>query len=241
MNLISKTDAAEILGLPLKKFNLLEIEPISRYINPHNKKLFIYLYDKAYIESLKDVEKVKSLIPKKRDPKDWNGIFYSKYTAANDTKAISDVCQALFNLNRYAKHGTCSKSNKEEIYSLKNDVVRILYQAGYCISTTRHIKETDSRECRYCYGPGLRQGNECYDCDGMGTVNLDPYRFIVFVFNVNNERYVWHQPEERIQFSIQVGEDSEEINETEVKPINIPKNGLSEGKALLRWFISNNK
>lgn len=237
MDLIYKSTAAQMLGIPVKKFDLLQIEPIKIIKNPHYRRMNSYLYDKAIIEKLIDSPEVKKLIPKKREKKDWNKIFDAKYNSPRNENALTDVCIALFNLNRYAKHKSCTRRNKEEIYNLKNEVIRILYQSGYCVSTYKHILEFESKECRTCNGTGMKRGVFCYDCEGSGEITFDPSEFIVFVFGINNEKYVWHQPEEYIRFSFELTGNEEKINKTEEKPIDIPKRKLSDFKALLKWFV----
>ena len=52
----------------------------------------------------------------------------------NSEDALRDAASAMFDLNRYCKSDDCAKNEREEIYSIKNDFVSLLYRMGYCTS-----------------------------------------------------------------------------------------------------------
>jgi hypothetical protein len=229
-----KTTALKVLGLTANAFDKLSVEPVKVVRNPHYRNQQSYLYDKEQIHNLRNTPEVLALKPTKRKPKDWSGIFYKRYP--DETDAINAACFALFNLNRYAKHQSCSKRNKEEVYILKNKLIEWLYHAGYCQSVGIH--KPIEKECFTCYGSGQwHDGSECFKCDGTGIYK--GASFFVFRFNVDGQNYCWHQPMESISFHPDITSATDTINETEVKPLEISKSKLAESKALLKWVIEN--
>ena len=230
---VYESTALKLLGITKLKFSRLEIEPDKEIPNPHYRSgPPSRLYDRQRIESLANTAEVIAMRPKPRKKKDWNSVFTKKY--ATWVEALPSAAGFLFNLNRYAKHTSCSQSNKEEIYSLKNRFIELLYNEGYCHAAYEHHKHLPPKECFRCDGEG------CERCDETGQylsgVTLE---FAVFEFVINGQPYSWHQPKELIGFKYEASGSPTQINETQVKPLHVKKSKLAEGKALLRWVIEN--
>lgn len=106
------------------------------------------------------------------------------WVRANDERTPA---RCMFHLNRYVRQCRC-----ESIYALKNHLVRVLYQRGFCVQVTA---ERQDLPCWTCGGTGVfddEQGVLCERCDGTGVYRSHAlYRF---VFAVHGQRYVWHQP-----------------------------------------------
>ena len=134
MIMISKTEACNMLRISTNKFNLLVLEPVKTYQNKYKKN--VYLYDKDTILQLSYSDVVTSLRGKERIKKNYLQIFEKKYKNHKDLLPI--CCDNMFNLNRYAKNYKCIDKNKTEIYKIKNEFIRYLYQDGYCTNVQKH-------------------------------------------------------------------------------------------------------
>lgn len=279
-DLIYKKTAIEILGITPKSFNSLGLEPVKEVVNPHYSQSVSYLYDRKIIEKLAKTKKIAKLRPKPRNRVDYDSKFVKKYGSPG--KAMLDASQALFNLNRYCKHKSCSKMNKEEIYELKNAFIRKLYQLGYCQTVDLH---EDKKACFDCSGTGKRQPfsptgayEECLECLGVGYLEdyingeivtktcphckgkrkvFEAYEddgsgrclkcsgtgvyhtisYYVFHFCLEDQSFTWHQPQKDVDYPVETTEVSD-INQTEVKPLEIPKAKLTQAKALVRWICN---
>src|SRR3954453_4611341 len=85
--------------------------------------------------------------------------FASQYKSWRD--ALPTACEILFNLNPSAKHESCSSQHREEIYSLKNEFIRLLYEQGLSTECWRHTVKTEPRLC-FCD----RKDEDCERCYG---------------------------------------------------------------------------
>lgn len=148
----------------------------------------------------------------------------------------------MFNLNRYCKYRSCSFNNREEIYNLKNKLIKHLYQNDLSSKVYLHSKPIDNT-CYRCKGTGLffEDGylTVCYNCDGTGTYTDEKERkYYVFEFKINGVQYSWHQPDYIIDFEIREIVGSEEMNETLVQPLNMPVNSFKKAKELIKWYLN---
>jgi hypothetical protein len=149
-----KSTAIKLLGLSPKKFEQLGLKPDKIVSNPHYRSAApSQLFNRKRIEQLAETPEVIALQPKKRKPKDWGNVFSKRYE--DRESSIIDVANAMFNLNRYAKHETCAARNRAEIYHLKNLLIRHLYNMGLCISVGVHQKTLQRKECWHCDGTGI--------------------------------------------------------------------------------------
>lgn len=241
-DLVYKTTAAKMLGISIKKFDELDIEHKKEVPNPHYRSGGTsFLFSREEVENLIGTEAVEALKSKPRKRKDWASVFEKKYEGKEKEVILLEAAQGLFNLNRYCKHSRCTRSNRDEIYQLKNTFIRKMYRSGYSESVKIHKIEIGAQECYTCNGTGkCDYEGSCYNCNGTGNYRQGKVlKFAVFAFLINDTRFVWHQPMEKVGFEFEVTDSEEsEINETEVKPLEVKRSKLTELKALLKWVIS---
>jgi len=130
---------------------------------------------------------------------------------------------------------------------LKNSFIEILYKKGFCTKVFKHVRKLDAQVCWACDATGLytKEGDlflydeECYRCKGTGIYRpAKTLTWFVFYFVISDQYFVWHQPQNLVKYSINLTDDFDtDINDTEVKPIEIPKKKLTESKALVKWFL----
>jgi len=184
----------------------------------------------------------------------------------NPLEAIPDACFALFNLNRYAKHHTCSPKHKDEIYNLKHKFIKFLYLQGYAIECYEHSLKETTKECWRCEGTGHTyydpyddeydeeyyyeddcyedesniKNDTCHKCGGTGRYIIpDEYlHFICFRFFFNEKYYTWHIPKAQIDFEVTYTNNVQEWeHEKDVKPIQLKRNKFAGAKDLIRWIL----
>lgn len=230
--------AMELLGLPRRAFRKLGLKPARIVKNPYCSSQQAYLYDRTVVLSLVGSPSVRALQPKPRTPVDYAGRFIRRY--GQPDKALPDAAEAMWNLNRYAKHRCCRPSNRSEIYELKNDLVRLLYARGFCADAYRHVKRLPARECWRCDGSGAGwDGDPCPRCNGTGVYGTSCDRVsIVFRFEIDGHRYTWHQPEKLVNFTFTLTKADAPMCDVEVKPLEIPRGQLARCKALVRWVTT---
>jgi hypothetical protein len=161
-------------------------------------------------------------------------------------EALPDACEYLFNLNRYAKHESCSDQNRDDIYDLKTELVALLYRHGYCTECYLHTSELAAKSCWSCDGTGTWESDwgdysdKCWKCNGSGVyLNAKTLTFVCFRFNVAGQTYCWHQPEDLVLFNYEVtAESSTWTPGDEEKPITLSKAKFAVAKDLLRWVVS---
>lgn len=230
-----KKTAIAILGLTSSGFEKLKLKPEKIVKNPHYKASPAFLFDRKKIEKLVGSKKVLKLLPKVKNPINYKPIFERKYSSKES--AIYDACDILFNLNRYCKHDSCNAKNRTEIYSLKNNFIKMLYGNGYCENIYEHYSE---RECYTCNGTGFYYHEDkgivdCNRCKGTGIYSRS--EFVVFEFKVNGELFNWHQPKYLINFDYKCSQPSGKLNPTEIKSVSIPNSKMKEGKELIKWVL----
>lgn len=164
---------------------------------------------------------------------------------SNWREAIPKACEALFNLNRYAKYESCRTENRQEIYALKNEFIALLYRLGASIQVNEHIVHRPELECWRCAGSGLwvsycgNYSGDCDRCDGTGTYRESrDDTFIVFRFCVSGQTYCWHQPAELITYPVVLTAAAEQAELVpEEKPLNLSPSRFADAKRLLRFVI----
>jgi hypothetical protein len=147
--------------------------------------------------------------------------------------ALPTACEILFNLNHYAKHESCSSQHREEIYSLKNEFIRLLYEQGLSTECWRHTVKTEPRLC-FCD----RKDEDCERCYGTG-IYQKILHYVCFTFVVDGKKYHWHQPSYLVNYRFTVTTENKtwERNDFE-KPITLAANKFAEAKDLLRWILA---
>ena len=182
--LIYESTAIKLLEISSEKFKKLCLKPVKEVPNPHYRSgPPSRLYDRRKIEKMIDSSRVVSLRHKPRHPVDYARQFGKAYAHPNN--AISDAAEAMFNLNRYAKHESCANWNRKEIYQLKNKLIKLLYSRGYCEGVYRHNLTAGTRECWYCDGFG------CTSCKNRGNYFQKERGFLVFRFDIEEKEPEW--------------------------------------------------
>jgi hypothetical protein len=168
-----------------------------------------------------------------------------RYPAWRD--ALVPACQAMFSLNRHAKHNKCRSS--EEIYQLKNELITLLYEHGYCIECRVHVAHLPEQQCRACKGTGEWNDSDwdtdevtcvgvCDRCGGSGIYrSAKTLRFVAFRFEVDGQTYAWHQPDYLVTFSYQVTAAPEAGGLADEKPVEMTAKKMSEGKSIIRFVL----
>jgi len=246
--LVSTAAAAQKLGISDAQFRRIVtargIEPDDTYANPHYKSgPPANLWSRRTVARLartKDVVKARENRGGKA-PKDYKAAFDKRYRSPED--ALPDACEALFNLNRYTRHPTCTSEHRENIFDLKTDFIERLY----CLErfTDRVEKLTKLLPQKECFCEGWQadcEGHEkCEKCDGTGIFQeAREVASYVFTFTVGKQRYTWMQPDFAMTFTPRVEEtrrDDGKRRELD-STLNIPRGGLAEAKALVRYALA---
>lgn len=240
---IYKSTAMDLLGLTRTGFEKLDIKPVKEVPNPHYRSGAVsYLYSKGEIENLVGTDEVLRLRPKPRKPRDLTQVFKEKFSHRFSEEAISAAAEGMFNLNRYTKHPSCSDANKNEIYKLKNLFIWILHEHDFCKSVGIHKLRFKKQMCFRCGGTGIYEDkyyeeHECNSCDNGVYLPGKVIDFYIFEFDVYGTKYIWHQPVDSVFFRVIITEGTENINDTEIKPLLIKKNKLSDLKKLVAWVV----
>ena len=118
--------AAELLGISTKSLQSF-ISPVEYVSNPHYKSgPDAALWDPVHLARIanqKRVQAARECMGRKR-PRDFAPVFQKRYGDARS--AIADAIELLWNLNRYAKHASCTHTHKDTIYELKSEFLESL-------------------------------------------------------------------------------------------------------------------
>lgn len=241
-NLLSTAAAAEKLGVSSAQFLRIAkargATPDKTYKNPHYRSgPPAGLWAPTTLARLARTKDVAAARESKggKPPKDYVSVFEKRY--GNPEAALPAACEALFNLNRYTRHPTCSGANRTEILDLKTKLVEHLYSLEkYTDRVEKLTKTLPAKECFDCEGAG------CERCDHTGE--YAPARDVasyVFTFGgfPDGQRYTWMQPDHVMTFEPRVEAtraDDGKPRELE-KTLNIPRSKLAEAKALVRFAL----
>jgi hypothetical protein len=240
--LISTAAAAEKLGITDAQFRRIAgargIEADGTYTNPHYRSgppaSLWSSRTLARLARTKDVAEARETRGGKA-PKDYSALFAKRYVDRN--ASLPDACEALFNLNRYTRHSTCSAANREEILALKSSLIEHLYRLERFTDRVEKLtKRLPEKEC-FCSGV-----SDCEKCDGTGIFQqAREVASYVFTFTLGEHaRYTWMQPDFAMTFEPRVEEtriDDGKRGELETT-INIPRSKLAEAKALVRYALN---
>jgi len=102
------------------------------------------------------------------------------------------VAKAMLRLNQHAHH---RYSGKEQIYALKNGLLRYWYQRGYLVHVAR-IRQV--LYCRACGGSGMDWYDNCGRCRGTGVWR--EYWLLEMTYRIDDRRYTFHQPEHLVDY-----------------------------------------
>jgi hypothetical protein len=240
--LLTTQDAAEFLGLSVAQFNRIVTklgrEPDDTYTNPHYRtgppgKL----WSVRRLRTLKRLKLVQKALERTggSGPKDYASLFLRRYLSPAD--AVPDACEAMFQLNRYAKHAKCSRNHRDQIYSLKSELLAMLTGSGHLTAIGQHIVRQPARrlDCFGCYGGG------CERCDFTGIYREYPERDLVYVvlrFGIKDKAYTWHQPADNVSWELPPAPrliDDGLWKEGSIKPVDLKPQKFAEAKALVRF------
>lgn len=177
-------------------------------------------------------------MPPKRDvqPRDYASLFARRY--ASKREAYKAACEALFSLNRYAKHEKCRRQHREAIYTLKNAWIKHLYEQGFCVEAYEARTPENLGMCFACQGDGFDEfGEECWKCDGSGVYHSGGRVYWAFRFMVDGQAFAWHQPAP-LAFEVTPTRESADHEVLAVeKPVLLASGKMAEAKALISWCL----
>lgn len=111
--------------------------------------------------------------------------------------SLSQAAEWMYRMNVFARNAG-RHTITEQIYDLKDELIKYLYQHDYAVEVIRHIQ---NRECRTCGGSGQYwTGADCFRCHGTGTFSTTA--LIAFRFVIEGRRYGWHQLEKLIDYPV---------------------------------------
>jgi len=107
----------------------------------------------------------------------------------------------MYRLNVFARSNGRHVIN-EQIYELKNHLIQYLYQSGYSYEVRQQIQK---KECWRCEGTGQYwTGADCWKCNGTGVfARVELY---AFRFNIDGQRYGWHQLKRLVNYQVDLTE-----------------------------------
>lgn len=114
-------------------------------------------------------------------------------------RSIGRAAEWMFRLNVFARH-VGRHAIVDQIYALKNDLIRYLYQNGYATEVLLHKQK---RICYACDGTGeYWTGAECFKCDGTGIFSVTELYALRFL--VDGKVYKWHQLKKLVDYPIEL-------------------------------------
>src|SRR3990167_4171864 len=122
---------------------------------------------------------------------------WKSFLRAAATVRVSDATEWMWRLNLFAR-ASGRHPVVDQIYTLKNALIRYLYEGGYCVEATKTFQK---RMCYSCDGTGVFwTGDECLKCEGSGVYAVTP--LYAFRFMVGGRRYSWHQLEKLVDYPV---------------------------------------
>jgi hypothetical protein len=144
---------------------------------------------------------------------------------------LLQACEAMFQINVLCR---AKKNPYHDLsYELKNELIRLLYEHGYCIEAQLHHQDFP---CWSCGGTGeYYRGVTCYKCDGTGV-----YRRIwhyAFRFQVGDRRFSWHQPKHMVDYPVETKTDTRPYHDPQLaKKDDLDRFYKRVGQAI--WTVS---
>lgn len=123
----------------------------------------------------------------------------------------------------------------DQIYELKNILIKYLYQHGYCVEVKLH---TQKRMCYSCEGTGeYWNGEDCWKCNGTGVYSTT--QLYAFRFDVASRRYAWHQLRKLVDYPIVLteAEPSPFVQPTPKEELSLKLDEAWLGCAIVYWFL----
>lgn len=110
--------------------------------------------------------------------------------------SLAVAAESMWALNTFARQSE-DKELKRWIYALKNNLVQVLYQRGYCVHLTRSFQRQE------CWGTrNYGCGPHCPKCGGTGIFREN--ELYTFYFQIGGRRYSWHQPGDLVNWPVQL-------------------------------------
>ena len=180
------------------------------------------LRERARVEQLQNAAKVAAIIDRRRQ------LFTNVY--ADEVLLLADAAWCMLLLNRAIKErSTLARFQKEVIYHLKNQLIKILCQSGFCTDVVLHEQ--------------VLLGRECWDC--IGECRCGFYRpkkavkLALFTFCILRETYSWHQPCDCIDWVSFVGPPCQKLSGfIDPKPQDLKPASLAVARELIEFAIS---
>lgn len=146
------------------------------------------------------------------------------------TQVIQDrgAAEACFYLNHTAKAHVSTR----ETYALKNKLVRVLYEAGYCVKVTQTEQKLECWHTR-AYWDG--EDMYCEKCRNTGVYRSIDLFF--FVFNIGGQIYQWHQPRELVTWPIELGGEAASYEGREYANIVVDNEKILHCQALVYCWL----
>lgn len=126
------------------------------------------------------------------------------------------AAECMFALNR---HVAGVRFRRQEIYTLKNNLIRMLYNSGYCTHVALHKQTLICHGCggtgEYrSFGDGDMEWSRCY---GTGIYAINKLHY--FEFNIDGKIYKWHQPSKLVDWPVDIPAEDKYKELDSVKPI----------------------
>ncbi|HMI82556.1 MAG TPA: hypothetical protein VK550_00615 [Polyangiaceae bacterium] len=235
--MFGKTIAARILGVSPKVLAKI-VAPVDKAKNPHYRTgPEVLLYDPCDLLGAKEKRTYREAVTKRTisKSKDWPALMRARYGSPD--AAIPDAAEALFNLNRYTRHATCSTLHRDEIFRLKSRFIRMLYvREEYTDRVEKLLRVLPEQECRH-------EGFEldCEKCGGTGVFReKQTVATYVFYFTIGDRKYCWMQRGDDLEFAPRVEESKpDDGHRGGDQTLNIPRKKLAEAKAIVDFAIGN--
>lgn len=152
------------------------------------------------------------------------------------------VASSLFYLNRMAKEFT-NRYERDELYTLKNRVVKALFAAGFCTDVGIHTKQL---ECFNCEGTGedvwadREEGaspEPCWKCGGTGIYRTLVY--YIFHFDIHGQHFAFHQPDWAVTWPVETVAHQRNFDDREPSPVNLRWERLPLYMAIVKAYLAN--
>ena len=128
----------------------------------------------------------------------WSALRLSKYGS------LGEAAEWMYKLNVLARslgqhhHYEERHPIVDQIYTLKDELIKYLYQCGYATEVRESIQE---RKCRTCGGSGeYWTGEMCYRCYGSGVYAIT--KLYAFRFCIDGKSYAWHQLQKLVDYPV---------------------------------------
>ena len=166
----------------------------------------------------------------KRERHDYTPDFTRRYPTRR--AAYLQACEACFELNKYAKHATCSRAHQTLIYDLKTRFVAKLWREGFCTGAIQAETPRHQHTCWECDGEG------CYRCNMTGIFRESGGKpFWALRFVVDGKTFAWHQPARLCPWASAFGDEQPHAVLAEERPVALAARNFAQAKALLAWVL----